>query len=388
MSAAYDNTCFAPSERAPFDEVEQQYTVLSGHEIPVLLNAIPVIAMVLNRCRQVVFGNRKFADVIGAVDIREALGKRPGEAFRCVHAAKAPGGCGTGEFCAHCGAVRSILLGLGGKANIQECNINREQGGKVEALDLRVSSSPFLLDNERFLIFSITDVSHEKRRRALERIFFHDMLNTVGGLQGLMEFLAEEVQEDLRPDAQLIHRAMAQLTDEIAYQKQLLAAETNELETNFVPLSSSDILEVVEATFQNAEPGRGKRIEIENGCADKLFTSDPVLLRRVLGNMVKNALEASAPGDAVTLGCDATPDSVRFWVRNNAVIARSVRMRIFNRSFSTKGLGRGLGTYSIKLLTERYLGGTVDFTSTPGEGTVFWVRLPLDPAPDDASPAT
>ncbi len=379
MPPASDQTCFAPAERAETAEIERQHEILSGHEIPVVLDAIPVIAMILNHCRQVVFGNRKFADVVGVADIREALGKRPGEAFRCVHAEKAPSGCGTGEFCAHCGAVRSILLGLAGKQNVQECNINREDGGRVEALDLRVSSSPFHLEDERFLIFSITDVSHEKRRRALERIFFHDMLNTVGGLQGLMEFLAEEVHDDLRPDAQLIHRAMAQLTDEITYQKQLLAAETNELETNFTPLSPGDVLELVEATFQSGEQARGKRIEVKNACAAVDFQSDPVLLRRVLGNMVKNALEATVPGGAVTLSCDADARHLTFSVRNDAVIPRSVRMRIFNRSFSTKGVGRGLGTYSIKLLTERYLGGTVDFSSTPEEGTTFRVRLPLDP---------
>jgi signal transduction histidine kinase len=377
MSAASDQTCFAPAERAGLDEIDRQFTILTGHEIPVVLNAIPVISMVLNRCRQVVFGNRKFVDVIGVPDIREALGKRPGEAFRCVHAAKTPGGCGTGEFCAHCGAVRSILLGLAGRENVQECNINREEGGKVEALDLRVSSSPFALDTEQFVIFSITDVSHEKRRRTLERIFFHDMLNTVGGLQGLMEFMAEEVQDDLRPDAQLIHRAMVQLTDEITYQKQLLAAETNELETNFAPLRSGDILEVVEATFQNGEQARGKRIEVHDGCNAVVFHSDPVLLRRVLGNMVKNALEATEPGGLVRMGCAAGPEAVEFWVQNSAVIPRSVRMRIFNRSFSTKGLGRGLGTYSIKLLTERYLGGSVTLESGPETGTVFRVRLPL-----------
>ncbi len=378
MPAASAQTCFAPAERASFEEIERQFNILTGHEIPVVLNAIPVISMVLNRQRQVVFGNRKFVDVLGVSDIREALGKRPGEAFRCVHAAQAPGGCGTGEFCAHCGAVRSILLGLAGRDNVQECNINREEGDRVEALDLRVSSSPFCLDEEFFVIFSITDVSHEKRRRTLERIFFHDVLNTVGGLQGLMEFLAEEVHDELRPDAELIHRAVVQLTDEIMYQKQLLAAETNELETNFSPLRTGDVLSMVAATFQNAEQARGKRIEILDQGAEAAFSSDPVLLRRVLGNMVKNALEATEPGGAVRLGCEAGEGHVAFWVHNAAVIPRSVRMRIFNRSFSTKGMGRGLGTYSIKLLTERYLGGSVTLESTPEAGTVFRVRLPLE----------
>ena len=227
MADAKDPTCFAPSERACPEDIDRQFAVLSQHAIPLVLNAMPIIAMVLNRQRQVVHGNRKFADVLGIADIREALGKRPGEAFRCVHADEHPGGCGTSEFCAHCGAVRSILLGLAGTDNVQECAINRDTGSGIEALDLRVSSASVHLGAEPYLIFSINDVSHEKRRRTLERLFFHDMLNTVGGVQGLLEFLAEEVPEALQADARLIHRAVSQLTDEIIYQKQLLAAETN-----------------------------------------------------------------------------------------------------------------------------------------------------------------
>jgi signal transduction histidine kinase len=343
---------------------------------------MPIIAMVLNRHRQVVHGNRKFADVLGIADIREALGKRPGEAFRCVHADEHPGGCGTSEFCAHCGAVRSILLGLAGTDNVQECAINRDNGSGIEALDLRVSSASVHLDAEPYLIFSINDVSHEKRRRTLERLFFHDMLNTVGGVQGLLEFLAEEVPEELQSDARLIHRAVSQLTDEIIYQKQLLAAETNELETNCTPLRSDDILDVVAATFQGGEQARDRRIVVENVCSDIVFHSDPVLLRRVVGNMVKNALEATSAGGEIRLGCRPLADAVEFSVQNAGVIPRSVQMRIFSRSFSTKGVGRGLGTYSIKLLTERYLGGRADFISNREVGTIFRVRLPLTLPPD------
>ena len=377
MADAKDPTCFAPSERACQEEIDRQFAVLSQHAIPLVLNAMPIIAVVLNRQRQVVHGNRKFADVLGIADIREALGKRPGEAFRCVHADEHPGGCGTSEFCAHCGAVRSILLGLAGTDNVQECAINRDTGAGIEALDLRVSSASVHLNAEPYLIFSINDVSHEKRRRTLERLFFHDMLNTVGGVQGLLEFLAEEVPEELQADARLIHRAVSQLTDEIIYQKQLLAAETNELETNCTPLRSDDILDVVAATFQGGEQARDRRIVVDNACSDIVFHSDPVLLRRVVGNMVKNALEATPAGGEIRLGSRGLADAVEFAVQNAGVIPRSVQMRIFSRSFSTKGVGRGLGTYSIKLLTERYLGGRADFVSNREDGTIFRVRLPL-----------
>ena len=48
---------------------------------------------------------------------------------------------------------------------------------------------------------------------------------------------------------------------------------------------------------------------------------------------------------------------------------------MFQRSFSTKGAGRGLGTYSIKLLGEKYLNGKVGFISEQGRGTIFSVEL-------------
>jgi sensor histidine kinase regulating citrate/malate metabolism len=64
-------------------------------------------------------------------------------------------------------------------------------------------------------------------------------------------------------------------------------------------------------------------------------------------------------------------------VHNDAPIPREVRLQIFQRAFSTKGPGRGLGTYSMKLLSQRYLGGDVSFTSSEEGGTTFKARYPL-----------
>jgi sensor histidine kinase regulating citrate/malate metabolism len=56
---------------------------------------------------------------------------------------------------------------------------------------------------------------------------------------------------------------------------------------------------------------------------------------------------------------------------------REIQLQIFQRSFSTKGSGRGLGTYSIKLLTEQYLHGKAWFTSNEVEGTTFFASIPI-----------
>ena len=109
-----------------------------------------------------------------------------------------------------------------------------------------------------------------------------------------------------------------------------------------------------------------------------MFNSDKTQVLRIIGNMLKNALEESSEGDTVKAGCDLTNDNqIRFWVWNSQYIPKRVQLQIFNRSFSTKGVGRGIGTYSMKLLGERYLKGKVDFTSETNDGTTFFLTLPL-----------
>ncbi len=96
--------------------------------------------------------------------------------------------------------------------------------------------------------------------------------------------------------------------------------------------------------------------------------------------MEKNALEASRLGETVTVGCQHVGrDQVRFWVNNPAFMSQDIQNQVFKRSLSTKGAGHGLGTFSMKLLREKYLGGKVDFHSRVGEGTTFEIVPPLEP---------
>jgi sensor histidine kinase regulating citrate/malate metabolism len=93
--------------------------------------------------------------------------------------------------------------------------------------------------------------------------------------------------------------------------------------------------------------------------------------------MLKNALEASLTEEIITIGCDeVSTDNLCFWVHNPQYLRADVRDKIFSRSFSTKGNGRGIGTYSIKLIGERYLKGSVTFTSSIDTGTTFSITLP------------
>lgn len=84
-----------------------------------------------------------------------------------MHSFRENEGCGTTIFCRTCGAARAILASLSGRSDIQECRIINFED---EAFDFRVWTFPRVVDGEKFTIFTLLDITNEKRREMLERI--------------------------------------------------------------------------------------------------------------------------------------------------------------------------------------------------------------------------
>jgi signal transduction histidine kinase len=264
----------------------------------------------------------------------------------------------------------------------RECRLTMHAGG-LQALEGEVTSAPFTVDGDHFTLVSIRDISAEKRRDVLERVFFHDVLNTANGLQGLASLLV--VDGVTRPDKtgeyhQLLLGLSKRLINEIRFHRQLIAAERHTLKVSREMVRIPALLEELAAFVRCHDAGIGREVIIGEKI-DAVITTDPVLLHRVLVNLLINALEASSAPTAVTLSCGIDQGKVVFTVTNPGVISEEVRLQLFQRSFSTKGQqGRGLGTYSAKLFTESYLGGTIAVSSDAAHGTVVSVALPCQMA--------
>jgi signal transduction histidine kinase len=371
------HTDFAPAERADAAVVQEQGDMLRG--LPLLkqfIDASPEILVVLNDNRQVVYSNRALMDLLGLNCEEDLCGLRPGEVLHCIHASENEAGCGTTEFCSTCGAVRAILDGLAGNESVQECRIGVEGG---ESLDLRVRATPLRLAEKQFVVFAVVDISNEKRRQALERIFFHDILNTAGGVNGYAYLLKLGAIEDLDKMADSVYRLSNRLIDEIKGQRELLAAESNELKPELVEVDSLPLVKEVAELYSQHQVAEAREVVVDPASESVRFPTDRALLTRVVGNMAKNALEASPEGGKVTLSCRRDGDHCLFEVHNQSFMPREVQLQVFQRSYTTKGAGRGLGTYSMKLLSERYLGGSVSFESNEDTGTVFRARYPVAP---------
>jgi hypothetical protein len=221
----------------------------------------------------------------------------------------------------------------------------------------------------------------------LERIFFHDVLNTVSSIRMISQLMetVEENSELMGELKQTLARLSKQAGEEITAQQQLLSAEQGDLQVVPSDTLVADLLRELQAISCTGDPQLLERITLIAPPECRLVT-DPVILRRVLGNLVKNALEATPNGEAIAVVAEQRDGKIAFHVSNPGVIPDEIQRQIFHRSFSTKGgRGRGIGTYSVKLLTERYLGGHVTFVSQEPAGTTFTVTLPIGSTPTVAS---
>lgn len=372
-------TYFAPAERADPEDLRQAVQIV--HENPlfrVIEDSVDGYLMILNTQRQVLAVNRDLLVLLGLDSPECLVGNRPGEIVACTHAPEGPGGCGTSPACALCGAVISILASQQTSVPASgECLVTSSRHGNTEPLEFRVRATPLCVGEHDFTVLVFTDISGDKRRQALERVFFHDILNTVTGLMGLSSLLARLEGLDPREVAGRIVALSRKLTREIQDQRRLNQAETGTLDLDVETLPVYEVLEALRPNFEAHEVAKGRILAPTEVSPAETLTTDVSLLGRVLTNMVKNAFEASEPGATVTVGFERREGDPVFLVHNPGRIPDEAALQIFQRSFSTKGQrGRGLGTYSMKLFGEKYLGGKVWFETSEAAGTTFAIRLP------------
>jgi signal transduction histidine kinase len=211
-------------------------------------------------------------------------------------------------------------------------------------------------------------------------MFLHDIANIVTSLH----FYALTLQDgSAKNGAQLsedIGVLVGILVDETNAQRNLLSMESGTYVPEFKPISLFDVFSQLKKQFTFLGTDKIERIRFPESLDDPYLVVSQPLLHRVLENMLKNALEATPAASVVRLFCDEDRDSITFHVWNEGTIPDIVIPHIFQRYYTTKiGIGHGLGTYSMKLIGEKYLQGKIRFTTSPDQGTVFSLSLPRQP---------
>lgn len=372
-------TFYASPERSLPSDILSNYNFIKNQpDITSLLDALPNFVMILDENRQIVYLNSSLHSYF-AIDVESSLGKRPGELINCIYSGEMKWGCGTTKNCRFCGMVNSILESQVSENIVtKDCRVISTKGDFWTNYEFSVSSSKFKIDDKFFTLFTLTDISDKKRRLILEKIFFHDLINSAGSLDGVLNLLREYAKDENQQNLiNIASNVSKELIEEVLSQRQILEAENDELITDLKPCNSSSLLNTIVTRMTNHSVSAEKKIQIDEDSVDVDFISDIKILKRILINMVKNALEAINKGEAVRIKAEIKGNSIIFSTNNPNYIPDDIQLQIFQRSFSTKGSDRGLGTYSMKLLAEKYLNGKVYFKSHIKKGTTFYCELPM-----------
>lgn len=220
----------------------------------------------------------------------------------------------------------------------------------------------------------------------------------VAALGQLTAGLAHELRNPLgtmKTSAEMLTRNVAQENEIAREMAGFIASEvdrTNSLITRFLDfarpqhmrLESGDVhamLDQAIARFAHENPARGVSV-IKNYSPDVLPVHfDAELMERVILNLISNAAQASAPGSVVTVKTRVAEPNGKAMVEisvidtGSGIDAKNLE-NIFNPFFTTKADGVGLGLAICSKIVDDH-GGSIAVESTPGEGSVFRVYLPM-----------
>lgn len=141
-------------------------------------------------------------------------------------------------------------------------------------------------------------------------------------------------------------------------------------------LAVSDLLLDLRQVVEPQMAHDGLCLHVIDNSAGALATADRKALSSALLSLLENAMQASPRGGVITLSCDAAEDVLEFRVRDEgAGIPASVQARLFEPFFTTRDEGTGLGLAIVHGVAQS-LGGTIEFESNAGAGSVFIMRIP------------
>lgn len=370
------DTFYASPERTDSFELKLEIDLVTKNPIvDGLLGTVNGLLAVVNKDRQIVSINKSLLESLGFSNIEEAMGLRPGEAIKCIHAHEEPAGCGTTKYCSSCGAAIAMVTCLNNNEIVErKCVATVRNNGSTADLCLSVRACPIEIAGHRFMLLFLQDITQIEERTMLDQTFYHDIFNLITCLTGVSEMMDSSVSDPKVAD--YLRTLCMRLKHEVLMQKAIKLSDATEYKAALDTLKTSSVIAELKEMFESYKSVMGISLEIPDNMPDIELKSDMDLILRILSNMLKNAFEASVDGDVVRLCVTTEGQEAVFSVWNRRSIPEPIANRVFQRYFSTKSEnGRGFGTYSMKLFGEKVLGGQVDFKTSEADGTVFTFRL-------------
>jgi signal transduction histidine kinase/ActR/RegA family two-component response regulator len=212
-------------------------------------------------------------------------------------------------------------------------------------------------------------------------------LNAVVGFAQLLEL--DELSEDQRDSVDHILKGGQHLLKLINEVLDIARIEAGDIAMSPEPVLVRDSLKEVVGLMRSLADQRGVRVNFSPDSCTEYVLADGHRLKQVLLNLLSNAVKYNRPDGSVSISCEPSGETrMRIKVADTGIgLSIEQRRQIFT-PFARLGAensdieGTGIGLSLSRQLAEA-MGGSLDLESVVGEGSVFWIELPLAEGPID-----
>lgn len=222
----------------------------------------------------------------------------------------------------------------------------------------------------------------EGLKETLTQTLVHDLKNPLAAVLGNLELMERKADESVlhlvrrsKAAAWRMHQMILNLLD-------IGQLEEGKLVLHPEPLDAGSLARKACQEMESGATQRGVQLELVADEATAILRGDGAVLRRVLDNLLSNAIEHSPQGGIVRLAVTLCDEGIEIAVSDQGSgVPPEFREKIFEKfqrlesRKSMPGANRGLGLTFCRLAVEAH-GGTIWVDDAPGQGALFRALLP------------
>jgi signal transduction histidine kinase len=276
-------------------------------------------------------------------------------------------------------SIRTMFIFCSGFLTYQLAEANRQKTRKLQA------TAAELAEANQHLKEAEAEIRRSERLAALGQLtagLAHELRNPLGTMKSSAELLSRQVSGE----SEIAREMAGYIASEVDRTNTLITRFLDFARPQKLKLETGDLtalLDRVVERFEREKSGAATSVTVFKNYSPDIppVAFDDQLLERALVNLIVNAAQASPQGGVVTVKTrrveTSTGPNVEIAVidRGSGIQPKDLE-NIFNPFFTTKSEGVGLGLAIVSKIIDEH-GGSIAVESTPGEGSVFRVYLPV-----------